>query len=414
MRPSLVTILFSGTVTAAAVCERQESQGCCFHLESVGSVNETVEENHTGRILLGGSFQQGGFCLNPSNGTLKDAIGNNCFMRAPNYEFQCYQGALSTTFFMLSAGSDGKTKLLYDETPGTFFACPTGSSNQDVYSLFPLWKNDTTGCVEITLALTNQTAECAAQGGSPVTGSTTALPTTELTVPTETGSKVPIIQYGSGASDSSIGQGSTRTTDASSTTKSTSAPEPPSSSNPSNSSQACSVASSAPSIAPRKLGFPQDNAPDGIHDTSLDASITPVNSTIFQYTIPRSFATKSTQLCALQFRLPFCSDLPSGYPCFHFSGSEQETLSNSGMVFSLVSDDGRTTWNNSALHQVHPGDKKVFGTFECGTASAGYGERKITWLASSVRNFALEFQQAGVGSSPEFVDGVGAWVVQCS
>ncbi|KAG4217176.1 hypothetical protein PC116_g34343, partial [Phytophthora cactorum] len=45
---------------------------------------------------------------------------------------------------------------------------------------------------------------------------------------------------------------------------------------------------------------------------------------------------------------------------------------------------------------------------------AGYGEpRKMSWHVSSVRDFALEFLQAGVGQSAQFQDGVGAWIVPC-
>jgi hypothetical protein len=160
--------------------------------------------------------------------------------------------------------------------------------------------------------------------------------------------------------------------------------------------------------------MPDKDASDGAHNTGVNAAITATNSTIFHFSIPRDFASSSQQLCALQFRLPFCSELPAGYPCFNFTGSEQELSSNSGAIFSQFSaGEELPSWNNTALKQIYPGDKNVLGTFDCGASTYGSGNRDVAWLASSVRNFGLQFKQAGVGSS-EFKDGVGAFIVACS
>lgn len=70
-----------------------------------------------------------------------------------------------------------------------------------------------------------------------------------------------------------------------------------------------------------------------------------------------------------------------------------------------------SSWNGTALQQVYPGDNLVLGTFDCG--SPANISRDISWIASSVRSFGLQFEQAGVGSS-KFKDGVGAFIVQCS
>lgn len=168
----------------------------------------------------------------------------------------------------------------------------------------------------------------------------------------------------------------------------------------------CSVASSAPSIAPRRL-----TSADGHQDTSPYATIDPNHSTLFEYTIPEAFFSPSTQQCALQFRLPFCDELPSGYPCFTFSGSEQELLSNSGMVFDLIQNAEIPTWNDTAVDQIYPGDRTIFGTFECGSEFP-YGSRTLSWLVSSASEFVLDFMQGGM--DPKFPDGVGAWIVPCS
>lgn len=381
-----VALLVSGGVSARASYQSKRAEGCCFQLDSVGFVNETVLEDHTGHIVLGGVFQQGAFCFEATNNTIKDTLGHNCFMRGPDYEFQCYQGAVGSTSFDLSTLDDGETtKLEYDSGPGSFLACPVGNTGQ-VYNVYSTSKEDKTGCLEVALILANQTSECAVAGnGIAATASSVATSTTATEIPA-----------------------------ASAPALSSAASTPSSSASPSATSQTCSVASSAPSIAPRKLGSPDETGTSGIQDTSDNASVTPLNSTIFQFSVPQSFATSDQQLCALQFRMPFCSDLPAGYPCFSFSGTEQEVGADSGMIWSLLDDSGNMEWDSNALKQIFPGDNVVFGTFECGTASAADSDRKISWLASSVKDFALLFQQAGVGESPKFEDGVGVWVVPCS
>ncbi|RYP38695.1 hypothetical protein DL767_002435 [Monosporascus sp. MG133] len=186
------------------------------------------------------------------------------------------------------------------------------------------------------------------------------------------------------------------------------------------SSPTCTVPPSAPSIAPSRVGYPDPEAPGGIHDSSSEVSISPQNVTIFECSIPPSFLSLNTSnsgsppLCALEFRMPVCTDLPRGYPCYDFSGLEQEIVANSGINFALRTDDGMATWDDTALHQVFPGENSIIGTFECAKLAGSYGgNRGISWEASSVRNFSLEFLHAGVGDNPEFHDGIGAWIVPC-
>ncbi|RYO74980.1 hypothetical protein DL766_009097 [Monosporascus sp. MC13-8B] len=186
------------------------------------------------------------------------------------------------------------------------------------------------------------------------------------------------------------------------------------------SSPTCTVPPSAPSIAPSRVGYPDPEAPGGIHDSSSEVAISPKNITIFEYSIPPSFLPLHTSnsglppLCALEFRMPVCADLPKGYPCYHFSGLEQEILANSGINFVLRTGDDMATWDDTELHQVFPGENSIIGAFECAKLAGSYGgNREISWEASSVRNFSLEFLHAGVGNSPEFQNGIGAWIVPC-
>ncbi|KAI1331716.1 hypothetical protein F5Y16DRAFT_395001 [Xylariaceae sp. FL0255] len=182
-------------------------------------------------------------------------------------------------------------------------------------------------------------------------------------------------------------------------------------------SPTCSVSPSKPSLAPIKVGPLNLSKMDGIRDTSGNVTVSAKNSTILLYEIPPSFFSPnaSAGLCALQFRMPVCTELPKGYPCYSFSGLEQEVLSNSGMNFKLLRDDQETPWNSTALHQVFPGQDSIIGTFECGVPREGSSSiREMKWQITSVREFSLQFLQAGVGSAPKFHDGIGAWIVQCS
>ncbi|KAI0134375.1 hypothetical protein BJ170DRAFT_196154 [Xylariales sp. AK1849] len=410
MKSSSSTLLLSAGAATTALALPQASSGCCFHLDSVGTMNETVEEDHGGHLVLGGSFQRGGFCLDMTSQTIEDSLGHNCFMRSPNYQFECYAGAVGSSVFDIVPSADGKTKLAYDNGPGTFLACPTTSVEQS-YGIYSTIKTDKTACMQVALVLADQTSECAASNGTSSTASYMVPSTTQVALPVTNTStamstaKASGYAYGSGCGALSVVTAKPTQTPYQATTPPFAVPV---------TSNTCDVSPAAPSIGPSKLGYPEASAPDGVHDTTANASITPTNSTLFEYSIPQSFVTNSSQLCALQFRLPYCSTLPKGYPCFHFSGSEQERSSDSGMIFSSVEDSGGLIWDNTALHQVYPGDTTVIGTFKCGRNVTAYGARKMSWIASSVRNFALEFMQAGVGSEAEFMDGVGAWIVPCS
>ncbi|KAI2625689.1 hypothetical protein GGR54DRAFT_637469 [Hypoxylon sp. NC1633] len=359
-------LLFT-TAACATLRPRQGNDGCCFQLASVGTVNETVLENHVGDLLLGGSFQQGGFCLDKTTQTIKDSLRHNCFMRAPDYQFECYQGAVGTTVFDIAPpAADGTSYLTYDGGPGVFYACPIGSGTEQTYDIFSD-KTGKTGCLSIALALVGQTAACSA-------GSTTIRKRSTAVKPTRPSQRQA-------------------------------------------SSPTCSVLPSAPSVAPFRLSPGNSSAP-GVTNNTAEAMISLSYSTLFDYSIPNTFFQAGTaansSLCALQFRMPVCTSLPEGYPCYSFSGLEQEVLANSGMAFHLMADDGDAVWNSTEVHQVFPGENTIIGTFDCATPVGAYSTaRKMSWHVSSVRDFALEFLQAGVGKDAPFQDGIGAWVVPC-
>ncbi|TGJ88724.1 hypothetical protein E0Z10_g97 [Xylaria hypoxylon] len=426
MKPFIIP-LFAGILAHAstAIRPRQTSSSCCFGLRSVGIVDKEVKEDHLGDLSLGGPFQQGGFCFDRSTKTIKDGLNHGCFMRAPAEQFQCYAGLIGATAFDISPpGLNGKSYLKYDNGPGTFWACPVGTGDDRYYYIFSSSKPDTTGCVSVALALDNLSAGCASASNATVATPTSSVrqsvtshwstqarerqpSVNTVTASTMSGySQVPgaglwsIVSPRESASTGAVSKASSATI-----------------SHTAKSSQVCSISPSAPSIAPIKLGSFDKSAPDGVKDSSTEALITSHNSTVLLYSIPSSFLTPvsdaKVSLCALQFRMPVCTELPKGYPCYSFSGLEQEFLANSGMNFDLILDEGKAAWNGTVLHQVVPGENTILGTFECGTPKGSYYSRKMSWHISSIRNFSLEFLHAGVGSDAEFQDGIGAWIVPC-
>lgn len=425
----LFTALFASAVAEAGsvirppihppVQKQQESNSCCFGLESVGVVDEQVEENHFGSLSLGGPFQQGGFCFDKSTKTIKDTLNHNCFMRSPTEQFQCYVGIVGNTAFDISPpGKDGKSYLTYDNGPGAFYACPVGAGADVYYNIFSASKPETTGCISVTLSLYANTAGCFTDTNATVpTPPRRSIPCRRSTLirerqsinstPTSSGySQVSSVVLGSSMTPVAIPNANNTSNNSSSAASPVAKP-----------SKSCSVSPSAPSLAPVRLTSIDKSAPDGPGDSSAEAHITIHNNTVLEYAIPDSFFSSLSDtiapLCALQFRMPICSQLPEGYPCYNFSGLEQEVLSNSGMNFELISGDGQADWNGTALHQVFPGKDTIIGTFECGRPKGSYGLRSMTWLASSVRNFGLEFLHAGVGNGSQFSDGIGAWIVPC-
>ncbi|KAK5628623.1 hypothetical protein RRF57_004338 [Xylaria bambusicola] len=405
MRLFIIPLFIGILVNASATIRpRQFGNSCCFDLHSVGIVGEEVEENYVGELSLGGPFQQGGFCFDKSTRTVKDTLNHNCFMRAPDEKFQCYPGIpLTSRPLVWTANHTSPTMMgryLSDSKP------------------------DKTGCVSVALALYGSSAGCSTSTNNTVVaptsrpkqikfrGSPSQLRQRQIPAATPTTSTVSGYSQVPGAGLwSSMPSSANPSTSTKATVKASSASV--------KSSQTCSILPSAPSIAPIRLGSHDKSAPDGIKDSLAEASITSQNSTVFLYNIPSSFLPSISEakpsLCALQFRMPVCTELPKGYPCYNFSGLEQEVLANSGMNFDLILDDGQAEWNGTVLQQVFPGENTILGTFECGAPKGSYNDRsrKMGWNASSVRGFGLEFLHAGVGDNAKYQDGIGAWIVPC-
>lgn len=180
----------------------------------------------------------------------------------------------------------------------------------------------------------------------------------------------------------------------------------------------CELSLSAPSLVPDAMYVGRVNGTTYSQTPIFVADIDPRSSTIFRFTLTDAFRTtasnwSSSGVCGLQFRLPVCTQLPRGYPCYRFSGMEQEALQMSGMRFGLLEGYAQSpAWRTQPLIQVWPGENTLVGTFECRQAveAPGGDENELRWLAESVNGFALHFLQAGVGDVSQ---GVGAFVVAC-
>lgn len=364
MKPIVATLVAIVVAGASAVVGLpQPSDICCFGLNSTGLINETVKEDHVGALLLGDSYQQGGF---------------------------------------------------YDGGPGTFYACSVGVGADKYYNIFSALKPDKTNCVAVSLSLYDPTSGCLS-----AINSTAAIPTvvTRQSTTNYWSTRTPEQSLSTSAATTTVTSSYSQVTSgvsgstesASTTTEDTIGPVV-------GPTHVCSVSPSSPSLAPIKLNWFDKSNPDHPKGNSANVSIIPARNTTFLYNIPQSFHPVrygKRPLCGLQFRMPYCTELPKGYPCYHFTGMEQEELAESGMHFDLIIDDGQATWNGTELHQIYPGEQRILGTFECGAPAGSYAGRQMSWSVSSVHQFGLEFLHAGVGSDAKFQDGIGAWIVPC-
>jgi len=181
----------------------------------------------------------------------------------------------------------------------------------------------------------------------------------------------------------------------------------------------CDTAWSPPSLVPEALfvGPTVDGTNYNLTPTYV-AEVDSRSSTIFQFALTEPFRSplplsngSVSGRCGLQFRLPVCSQLPPGYPCYQFSGIEQEVLRKSGMRFSPAAGSPQLQgWRTLPVVQVWPGEDTLVGTFDCRLGVRGPDGEKASWLAESVNGFGLRFVQAGGGG---YVDGVGLFVVAC-
>jgi hypothetical protein len=139
------------------------------------------------------------------------------------------------------------------------------------------------------------------------------------------------------------------------------------------------------------------------------AAISPTQTSAFQFHIPGNW--RGLPKCAVYFRLPYCSELPDGFPCYNFSGLEQEYVNNAGMVFVQIQDvPPFMNWRQQSLVQVAPGYSTLVGTFDCSAGAAEGDDQSLYWLVKSQNHFLLQYIQP---DQNKHADNMGLWVVAC-
>ncbi|ELR10742.1 hypothetical protein VC83_06266 [Pseudogymnoascus destructans] len=367
---------------------------CCFTLTaanpSLGS--DIVEEDTIGQNRVFSNYPDGAYCINPADeGKLYDSLGHTCIISHTTQRFQCTQGIRSQNKFVVSGNGD----FFVDES-NDFWACPSqGPGNEGGYEIFAETKEDTTGCVPITMASTGD--KCAPPAG-PIG---TALGSTGTTVPASplpTGAKFGHAAYRAfnnkkiiDGLEGLVGTGT-----------STAALAPTTTGTP----QKCAQTLTPGSFVEPKLIVPVSREDAG-HPYGDIASpiITPSNNTLFAFTTPASW----TGTCSLLFTFPYASETanPGAY---HFSGIEEEKAGSGGLNFDHVEADidaDETWWTKPELKETYgkteiiPGNSYTIATFPC------KGGENLVYDVSSVAGVELEFEQ-NAQASP-----IGLWVTKC-
>ncbi|RKU45693.1 hypothetical protein DL546_006610 [Coniochaeta pulveracea] len=173
----------------------------------------------------------------------------------------------------------------------------------------------------------------------------------------------------------------------------------------------CSTSGSSPSLAPTLVWVGDAFDTNMVLDPSPNfaAAISPTQASAFQFHIPGDW--RGVGKCALWFRLPYCTELPPGFPCYNFSGLEQEYVGHGGMLFTQIQDvPPSMNWRQQSLVQVTPGFSTLVGTFDCSAAADDGGGKLLYWLVQSQNHFLLQYMQP---DQNRHVDNIGLWIVAC-
>jgi hypothetical protein len=331
---------------------------CSFVMNAVGSPNGSVVEDVIGENRIGGTYPRGYYYI--SNNTLYDGMGHNCIIWSQSKQLQCIAGSGGepTKF---SFADDGN--LLHNGST-SWLACPaSGPGNDGSYDIFTDAKPNTTSCQVITLRTGG--FNCTALGGP----------------------------------SSSSSASNTLPTLAASSTSSTSTTSASTSATP---TTACPTdISSGVFQFPHLIVPTSPNASDHAFGNQFSATISPINTTLFNFDIPSAAPYNDT--CALLFLFPFGE-------ATYFSGIEEEEGEHGGLDFALLEEvaNADTTYNTTGdiakdygKVEVLPGNNYTVATFDC---QAGV---TVTYSVSSRGNVELDyFQQSG--SNP-----IGLYIVPC-
>ncbi|KAJ2900989.1 hypothetical protein MKZ38_002173 [Zalerion maritima] len=372
---SLLPSILGGVAVTRGLAELVDEQ-CCFELRSKGKVEDLVSETNTGIMRVFSNCPKAAFCLDLGKGILTDKHGSECNMSGVEAEFQCHDNILVTTKWNLTHGPDvNTTALIYDENP-VYLGCPADHAGPDAgYDIYGVSETNP-DCFPVYLLLDYSTQGCP-----------------QL----ESLHQIPETPYNAEILASSLHR--REVNEATQTAEDTPAQ--------------CKIDPNGPSMAPTAVRVSDLSGQHISMPMKGEVLISPTRQTYYMFNLPEHWAPEDTELCAVQFRFPFCSDLPKDYPCFKWTGLEHDTLAEAGMHWEFMAttaDETTPEWkHSSSLFQLTAAEvNKTVGLIEC---SHDDMDRTDEYLVNSVNQFGIHYLQAGPESG--FRDGVGAFMVPC-
>jgi hypothetical protein len=152
-------------------------------------------------------------------------------------------------------------------------------------------------------------------------------------------------------------------------------------------------------------------APNHTFGNSYQASISPINTTLFNFDIPSTAPYAASSSCALLFLFPYASSLAPSAGTYYFSGVEEEEGEHGGLDFALLQGiaTSATTYATTpgvaqdyGKTEILPGNNYTVAVFPCQSG------KTVTYAASSVGNVELDYFQNSAPSP------IGLYLVPCA
>ena len=292
MKAATVAVLLTPLVSGLASRETpSEPESYRFHLDFDETTSSSADEDGFSRP----SSEL--FDLSTAGHALHDGMGGTCFLDDDTHEFLCSDAIdLPQTTWSFTATSGGR-RFLTADGEDAWVVCDVVEEDEDSPRVYSGVQDDYDGCFEGRLWLSDYTAPSQSLGDN-------SLDLRLIEPEPSPVDDAPLIQA--------------RQTGSATPT--------------------CNVSPSGPSLAPAYVYTGPANQSLYNANTQNVAVVNQANSTLFGFTIGTDFpaADSHPHTCALQFRFPYCSELPSGYPCYTYSGMEQEMTANSGIFWRRI------------------------------------------------------------------------------
>ena len=293
MKATTVAVLLTPLVSGLANRESDsESDSYRFHLD-FDETTSTIPEEESRHSRPSSEL----FELSAARRTLHDALGGTCFLDDETHEFLCSDAVDLPQTAWAFTGTSGGRRFLTADGEDAWVVCDVLQEDEDSPRVFSGIQEDHDGCFEGRLWLNDYIAPSQSLGENNLD-----LRLIEPDpLPTEDESPIRARQTGT--------------------------PTP-----------TCNVSPSLPSLAPLYVYTGPANQSIYNADPQNVAVINQANSTLFGFSIGTDFPASDnlSHTCGLQFRFPYCSELQAGYPCYIYSGMEQEMTANSGVYWRRI------------------------------------------------------------------------------